>query len=318
MDLRQAAYVVAVVDHGTFTAAAASIPVSQPALSQAISALERELGTELFHRIGRQVVLTAAGEAFVEPARRMLRDADVARSAVEQVAGLTGGRLDVVALPSLVVEPLVDLVGRFRKRHPQVLVRLTEPEDAAAVATLVRSGQCELGIGDQIPDDRVLASDVLGEQALLAVLPPATPLRSGHDLPVARLVQFPLITSPRGTSSRRLLGNALRQADPDTDPRIGVVTEHREAIVPLVMAGAGAGVLPEPLARAAEALGAVVAPLSPPLRRSVVLVRRAGPRSPAARSFRALALDHANLAPPEPRAEPQADREPFADGTTAA
>lgn len=302
MDLRQAAYVVAVVDHGTFTAAAASIPVSQPALSQAISALERELGTELFHRIGRQVALTAAGEAFVEPARRMLRDADVARSAVQQVAGLTGGRLDVVVLPSLVVEPLVDLVGRFRRLHPQVLVRLTEPEDAAAVATLVRSGQCELGIGDEVPDDRVLASDVLGEQSLLAVLPPGTPLSSGHDLPVARLAQFPLITSPRGTSSRRLLGNALRQADPDTDPRIGVVTEHREAIVPLVMAGAGAGVLPEPLARAAEALGAVVAPLSPPLHRSVVLVRRAGPLSPAARSFRDLALDHANLTPPVPTA----------------
>ncbi len=305
MDLRQAAHVVAVVDHGTFTAAAASIPVSQPALSQSIAALERELGTELFHRIGRQVVLTPAGEAFVEPARRMLRDADVARSAVQQVAGLTGGRLDVVALPSLVVEPLVDLVGRFRKLHPGVLVRLTEPEDAAAVATLVRTGQCELGLGDQVPDDRVLGSDVLGDQALLAVLPPGTPLSADRDLPVARLAQFPLITSPRGTSSRRLLGNALRQADPDADPRIGVVTEHREAIVPLVMAGAGAAVLPEPLARAAAALGAVVAPLSPPLRRSVVLVRRAGPLSPAARSFRELALEHANVAPAA-RADPAA------------
>jgi DNA-binding transcriptional LysR family regulator len=293
MDLRQASYVVAVVDHGTFTAAAASIPVSQPALSQAISSLERELGTELFHRIGRRVTLTPAGEAFVEPARRMLRDAEVARAAVEQVAGLTAGHLDVVALPSLVVEPLVDLVGRFRRLHPQVLVRITEPEDAAAVAALVRSGQCELGLGDQAPDDRLLASDVLGEQSLLAVLPPGTSLGGDRDLPVAHLAQLPLITSPRGTSSRRLLGEALRQADPDADPRIGVVTEHREAIVPLVMAGAGAAVLPEPLARAAAALGAVVAPLSPPLRRSVVLVRRAGPLSPAAAAFRHLALGQA-------------------------
>lgn len=290
MDLRQASYVVAVADHGTFTAAAASIPVSQPALSQAIAALERELGAELFHRIGRRVVLTAAGEAFVEPARRMLRDAEVARSVVGDIAGLAAGRLDVVALPSLVVEPLVDLVGRFRQQHPGVLVRLTEPEDAAAVAGLVRSGQCEIGLGDEVPDDAVLASDVLGDQALLAVLPPGTAIPRGRALPVGRLARLPLITSPRGTSSRRLLADALRQADPDTDPSIGVVTEHREAIVPLVMAGAGAAVLPEPLARAAAALGAVVAPLSPPLRRSVVLVRRAGPLSPAARAFRDLAL----------------------------
>lgn len=297
MDLRQASYVLAVVDHGTFTAAAASIPVSQPALSQAIATLERELGTELFHRLGRSVVLTPAGEAFVEPARRMLRDAEVARSAVAEVAGITAGHLDVVALPSLVVEPLVDLVGRFRQAHPGVLVRLTEPEDADAVAALVRSGQCELGLGDAAPDDPSLATDHLGRQALLAVLPPGTELRAARALPVARLAEFPLITSPRGTSSRRLLAAALRQADPDADPTIGVVTEHREAIVPLVMAGAGAAVLPEPLARAAEALGAVVAPLSPAVSRDVVLVRRAGPLSPAAAAFRTLALgEHAGAA----------------------
>lgn len=293
MDLRQAAYVVAVVDHGTFTAAAASIPVSQPALSQAVASLERELGADLFHRIGRQVVLTPAGEAFVEPARRMLRDAEVARAAVSDVAGLTSGRLDVVALPTLVVEPLVDLVGRFRKLHPGVLVRITEPEDAEGIVARVRSGAAELGLGDATPDDRSLAVDQLGRQSLLAVLPPGTPLSADRDLPVTRLAGFPLITTPRGTSSRRLLAAALRQADPDADPRIGVVTEHREAIVPLVMAGAGAAVLPEPIARAAATLGAVVAPLAPPLERNVVLVRRAGPLSPAAGAFRALALEHA-------------------------
>ena len=93
MDLRQAAYVVAVVDEGSFTAAAASIPVSQPALSQAIAALERELGAPLFHRIGRRVVLTPAGEAFVGPARQMLRQAEVARSVVANAAWSAGSIL---------------------------------------------------------------------------------------------------------------------------------------------------------------------------------------------------------------------------------
>ena len=290
MDLRQASYVVAVVDHGTFTAAAASIPVSQPALSQAIAALERELGTPLFHRLGRQVSLTPAGEAFLEPARRMLRDAEIARAAVGQVAGLRGGRLDVVALPTLVVEPLVELIGRFRAAHPDVLVRLTEPEDAADVVDRVRSGAAELGLGDAIPDDPHLASDRLGHQRLLAVLPPGTPLPDHGRLTVGRLAGFPLITTPPGTSTRRLFGAALRQADPDADPRIGVVTEHREAIVPLVMAGAGAAILPEPLALAAARLGASVAPLDPAVRRELVLVRRSGPLSPAAQAFRDLAL----------------------------
>ncbi len=291
MDLRQASYVVAVADHHTFTAAAASIPVSQPALSQAVAALEHELGTPLFHRLGRSVSLTAAGEAFVEPARRMLRDAEVARAAVADVAGLRRGRLDVVALPTLVVEPLVGLVGRFRAAHPGVLVRITEPEAAGDVLANVRSGASELGLGDVVPtDDRTLAFDRVGRQELLAVLPPGSDAGTGETLPIRRLAAHPLVTTPRGTSTRRLLAAALREDEEAPDPEIGVVTEHREAIVPLVMAGAGVAILPEPIARLAEAAGAIVRRLSPALSREVVLVRRDGPLSPAAAAFRELAL----------------------------
>lgn len=291
MDLRQASYVVAVVDEGSFTAAAASIPVSQPSLSQAIGALERELGTELFHRLGRRVALTPAGEAFVAPARRMLRDAELARAAVADVADLTSGRLDLVALSTLVVEPLVDLVGRFRRAHPGITVRIAEPEDADAVAAQVRSGRCELGFGDEPSVGPGLEVDRLGRQAILAVLPPGTEV--DHDrLTAARLAAFPLITTPRGTSTRRLLSAALAGRRPGgAEPVLGVVTEHREAIVALVLAGAGAALLPEPLARAAAQRGAVVVPLARPLSRPVVLVRRSGPLSPAAAAFRALALD---------------------------
>jgi DNA-binding transcriptional LysR family regulator len=220
----------------------------------------------------------------------MLRDAEVARALVADVAGVASGRLDVVALPTLVVEPLVDLVGRFRRAHPGVLVRIVEPESADAVADRVRDGTCELGLGDTTVSDRMLATDHLDDQRLLAVLPPGTTLDAVGPLAVRRLAGFPLITTPQGTSTRRLVSAAVEGADPGADPRIGVVTEHREAIVPLVMAGAGAAVLPEPLARAAEALGAVVAPLAPAIERPVLLVRRTGPLSPAAEAFRALAL----------------------------
>ena len=267
---------VAVVEHGSFTAAAASIPVSQPALSQAVAGLERELGAPLFHRIGRRVALTPAGEAFVEPARRML--------------------LDVVARPTLVVEPLVGLGGRFRHQHPGVLVRISEPEDADSIAELVRTGESELGLGDIEFDAPDLATDRLGQQRLLAVLPPGTEPEDPSRITVRDLAALPLITTPRGTSTRRLLASALRRREPDTEPRIGVVTEHREAIVPLVMAGAGAAVLPEPIARSAAALGAVVLPLARPLSRPVVLVRRDAPLSPAAAAFRTLALDLATTA----------------------
>src|SRR5260370_2961022 len=75
MDLRQLEYVVAVAEEGGFTAAAAAVNVAQPSLSQSVRALEGELGVELFHRVGRGVVLSSAGEAFVAAAPPVRREA---------------------------------------------------------------------------------------------------------------------------------------------------------------------------------------------------------------------------------------------------
>lgn len=278
-------YVLAVVDQGSFTAAAASIPVSQPALSQAVKSLERELGVELFHRLGRSVRLTAAGEAFVGPARALLREAANARVAVADVAGLTAGHLDVVALPTLVVQPLVPLVGAFRSAHPRVTVRITEPEDAADVEALVRSGECELGLGEA--GGPGLEVDVLARQELVAVLPPGAAVPKRGRMPIARFAEFPLLTTPKGTSTRRLVDDALLEAG--LPAVVAVETDHREALAPLVVAGAGAALLPEPLADRAVRQGAVMARLAPAVEREVVLVRRPGPLSPAADAFRDLA-----------------------------
>ena len=74
MDLRQLGYVVAVVDHGGFTRAAAAMHVAQPSLSQAIRSLEAELGVELFRRIPQGTRLTSAGESLLGPARQTLRN----------------------------------------------------------------------------------------------------------------------------------------------------------------------------------------------------------------------------------------------------
>src|SRR5438067_12186719 len=122
MDLRQLEYVVGVVDHGGFTRAAAALHVSQPSLSHGVQTLERELGVELFHRLGRQVTLTSAGEAVVGPARHVLRQVEAVRAAVAAVKGTTAGRLDVVSLPTLAADPLAGLIGRFRTAYPGVTI----------------------------------------------------------------------------------------------------------------------------------------------------------------------------------------------------
>lgn len=286
MDLRRLLLFLAVVDRGGMTRAAEAVHVSQPSVSQAIRELEGELGTPLFHRVGRRVVLTPAGEALVEPARQVLRDVETGRAAVEAVAGLTAGRLDLVALPTLAVDPLAPLVGAYRVAHPGIEIALADPAGAVEVVELVASGACELGITVGPVRDPALDTHPLGPQDLLAVLPPGTD--ASPTMAVATLGRYPLVAAPPGTATRRQLEDAFAVAG--VAPHIAVVTAQREAILPLVLSGAGATLFPRPLAEQAEALGAVVVALRPQLTRPVHLFHRAGPLSPAATAFRELAL----------------------------
>jgi LysR family transcriptional regulator, carnitine catabolism transcriptional activator len=281
MELHQLRYALAVVDHGTFTAAADACFVAQPSLSHAVRGLEQELGTPLFHRLGRRVTLTAAGEAFVPAAREVLRALETVGAGVAAVIGMDAGHLDLVALPTLAVDPITPLVGAFRTAHPGVTVRLAHPEDTRELVELVRSGSSEIGVTELPVAAERIATVPIGRQELVAILPPGSP--RPRRLALAALARHPLVTQRRGTSTRDALEAAL--AVIGAEATIAVETDQREAIVPLVLAGAGAAVVPRPMATLARRDGAVVAPLEPPLWRRLGLIHRDAPLSPAAQAF---------------------------------
>lgn len=277
MDSRRLQAFLAVVDAGTVTAAAAALHVSQPALSQTLKQLEQEVGTELFHRIGRRLVLTAAGEALVAPARQVVRDVDVAARAVADVAAVEGGTLDVVVLPTLAVEPAARLLGAFRQEHPAVQVRLADSDTTGDALDRVADGRAEVALTDAEHATGLVVRR-LGEQAYRAVFPPGGAPGRGR-VPVSALADLPMVTTPPGTSTRRMLERA------GVPLAIAVEAGPREAIVPLVLAGAGATLLPAPLAAEAGRAGADVRDIDPPLSRSVTLAHRDAPLSPAAAAF---------------------------------
>jgi LysR family carnitine catabolism transcriptional activator len=296
MDLKRLTYFLAVLDHGGFTAAADEVDVSQPALSLAVKELERELGVALFDRVGRRVQVTAAGRALVGPARQTLRDVETGRAAVAAVAGLRGGTLALASLPTLAADPLAELVGRYRRRYPGVTVDLAAPEDSADLAAMVRDGRCEVGITEtaEVPAD--LTSRGIGGQSLLLILPPGSggwgnPIDDPGmtTLALSDLVEVPFVAAPSGTSTRRLLDEGFAAAG--ALPQVAVVTAQRDAILPLVLAGAGAALVPEPIAVVARALGATVARPFPSVERSLALIHRTDPLAPAAARFVELATD---------------------------
>jgi DNA-binding transcriptional LysR family regulator len=286
MDERRLSYFLAVVDEGSITRAARRLRVAQPSLSQALRSFESELGVLLFHRVGRGLRLAPAGEALIGPARQILRAIDEARGAITGVLDLRTGTLEIATLSTLAVDPMAGLIGRFRARYPGVEVRVLEPEHADQVGALVREGACELGAAHLPLSLTQLVARPLGEQELQFVLPPKTPADE-RPLGARELARIPLVVSPPGTSTRMLLEHAL--AAVGVTPQIAVQTAAREAIIPLVLAGAGAALLPASLARQAQRRGATVRSARPPITRTVGLIHRQGKLSPAAAAFLALA-----------------------------
>lgn len=287
MDLRQLEYLVAVDDHGSFTKAARAMHVSQPSLSHGIRVLETELGVELFSRLGRAVTATAAGHDVINAARLVMRDVADLTVVAAAVSTLSTGTLDLVALPTLAVDPLASLIGRFRSQHPGVVVRVHEPEDAADVERNVRSGVAELGLTDITTGGSGLSRIELFRQEIVVVQPPDS-VPDESPMTPGSLARLPLIVTPVGTSTRRLLDRMLTRDG--FEPNVAVEINHREAIVPLVLAGAGSALLPVRLAQEAAARGAVVRSLRPTLSRRIGLLHRAARLSPAAQAMIALAV----------------------------
>ncbi|MEY9855995.1 DNA-binding transcriptional LysR family regulator [Catenulispora sp. GAS73] len=300
MDVRQLEYFLAIVDSGGFSRAATALYVSQPSLSQAMQALERDLGSDLFHRIGRRAVLTEAGTALIEPARAAVRSLELARASVGTVQALRGGALDIAAMPSQAVEPLSTLIQRFAVRYPDVVVRIRAAFTPRDVVELVRTGACELGlVATPGPlAERGVVTHRTWEQRFVLVTPPDGPFPAGVPVNCAALSGHRLIVGQRGTGMRMFVDSLRHQG---IEVGIAVESEHRVSILPLVLDGVGFAVVTEAWRELAERTGALVLDLEPRAALHVALVSRTAELTPAARACLELAAATHEASPPDTR-----------------
>ena len=140
-----------------------------------------------------------------------------------------------------------------------------------------------LGLTDAVDVPVTLAAIALGTQELVFILPPGSAPGGRDPLEALERGEIPLVVAPGGTSTRRLLDQQFEALG--HQPTLAVISAQREAILPLVVAGAGAALVPQALALIAEKLGAIVTRPRPPAVRDLVLVHRPGTLSPAASRF---------------------------------
>lgn len=286
MDRRHLEYLIAITEHGGFGRAAAHLNLTQSALSQTVAQLERELGVDLFHRRMRPVRLTTAGEAIVEPARQTLKGFTTIASTAASINGLAAGNLDIATLPTLAQWPATPLVAAFRREYPAVRIHIVGPQEPRIeeLAQTVRHGQAEIGLTERGTSPQALVERSLGSHDYVAVLPPGSTISPGVNLTYAEVLNMGIIIGPWWENSRPYL--AIRAHCPDlVDEAVTIRIDHRETYVPLILAGAGAAILPRFVGQMAQAAGAVIADLTPPISRDVALIHRDTALTPAGSAF---------------------------------
>src|ERR1700760_3506576 len=177
MELRQLRYLVALADEQHFTRAAARAHIAQPALSQQIRRLEREVGLPLVERTTRRVTITEAGRTLVARARRILSEVDAANAEMQALAGVRTGHVMLGTMHTMGPIDVSLALAVFHQRHPGVELTVRE-QSSEELAEMLRDDVLDLAflsVTERI-ESHGPGLHQLWSEGLVVVLPQAHPL----------------------------------------------------------------------------------------------------------------------------------------------
>lgn len=281
MELRHLRYFLAVADKLSFTRAADQLRVTQPTLSHQIKALEEEIGSTLFDRVGRKVYLTPSGETLREYARQALNAINSATVAISELEGLTRGTLTIGVFESFSGSLLPPLLARFSRLYPGVHVTVRQLRTGELEGELDK-GDLDLGIAYSPPATDSVVAEKLFDEPLALVVGAKHPLAHKRRIHMSALDGEPLMLLTAEFPSRRLLES--RFSSVGARPRVVLEINSVQAALATVSSMALATILTERIAKTVPGLHCVK--LVPPITRTVAMFwRRDGYRTAAARAM---------------------------------
>ena len=197
-------YFLEVAHSGSLTEASARLHVAASALSRQIAGLEAQLGTPLFERHPRGMVLTAAGEILAVHARRTLLDAERALGEIGALQGLRAGQVRLATSDAFANELVPRLCVEFQRTYAGVQFSVIALP-TAQVPDAVRSGAADIGLCfSRAPHKDI---DVAYRQSapVLALLPPGHPLAGAGSVTLAQMAAYPLALPPAETTVRQMI-----------------------------------------------------------------------------------------------------------------
>ena len=281
--LRQLRAFVAVATSGSFSRAADTLALTQPAVSRNVTELEQALGLQLLHRTTREVELTEAGRLLLGNVTRVLEDLDACLLEVQGLATQRKGRVKVASSPTLSAHLLPQCIARGRQLSPDVNIQLLDRIQSDVLLS-VRRGEVDFGVVIDPSEKQDLHAQAILSEPFCLVCLSSDRLARKKEVHWAELAGQPLVLLDHASGSRRLIDAAL-QSHGAAAPVVQDVG-HTTTIYSMVEQGLGLSVVPQlaipddwkkraatPAKAAGEAV-LVSRKLVPQVQRSIMLVRR--------------------------------------------
>ncbi len=259
----------------SFTKAAESLHMTQPAVTFQVRQLEEYFNTRLFDRTHNRISLTEAGKRVYEYAGKIFETYGEMENAVKELTGEVSGVLIIGASTTIAEYMLPALLGDFKSQYPDVNVRL-KVSNTEGIVSMVENNVIDLGVVEAPVGNKNLAVELCRRDQLVAILPPGHPLADRSVLLASELLNYPYICREEGSGTREVIVDYMQEIGLSSN-ELDVIMElgSPEAIKGAVEAGIGVTILSKATLVKELKLGTLVAiPLDPPLERPFSFVHQ--------------------------------------------
>lgn len=290
MTVTQLTAFLAVIRGGSVTSAADELVVTQPSVSAAVSALGRELGCDLFERVGRGIQPTPAGSAFAPYAADVIGLLEQGRQAAREAATVTAQRLHISAATTAAESFVPPLLRAFADQHPDIEPWL-DVGNREEVLARVLDHTVDIAISGRPPTDERLVAEPLIPNEIVCITRPDDPAAGGRPIPTQQLADRAWLLRESGSGTRALNEEFLaeRELRPAT-----LTLGSNGAIKQAVRAGLGVSLISRATVEteiAAGLMGELHLTDGPPARPWFLLRSAVGPVRPPVQAFVAFVRD---------------------------
>lgn len=259
----------------SFTKAADTLHMTQPAVTFQIRQLEEQFETRLFDRAHNRVTLTDAGKRAFEYAENIFEQYAEMENAIREITGDISGSLVIGASTTVAEYMLPALLGDFKQQNPDVKMRL-QVNNTDGIVSMVESNAIDLGVVEGPVNNKHLQVEVCRKDQLVAIVAPNHPLASRKKVSLADVMKHPFICREVGSGTREVISEKLKTAGLERQSVSNALElGSPEAIKGAVEAGMGVSILSSVSVNKEVELGTLVAiPLSPKIQRNFSFVRQ--------------------------------------------